>query len=51
MNIDSSGAAGVAVRASESLDIALSGAGSVDYYGDPKTVTRNVSGIGSVTEK
>ena len=45
------GAASVSVFASEQLDVSVSGAGSVDYGGNPKTVNKSVSGIGSVNKK
>lgn len=45
------GAASVSVYASEQLDVSVSGVGSVDYSGDPKTVNKSVSGIGSVNKK
>lgn len=46
-----SGAASVTVYATDHLDVSVSGAGSVDYFGNPKTVNKNVSGIGSVNKK
>lgn len=45
------GAASVIVYASDNLDVTVSGAGSVDYLGNPKSVNKSVSGIGSVTKK
>jgi hypothetical protein len=42
-----SGAGKVIVRVQKALDIGVSGAGTVDYYGDPK-VTQDVRGVGSV---
>ena len=45
------GAASVNVYATEQLDVNVSGAGHVTYSGDPKTVNKNVSGIGSVSKK
>lgn len=45
------GAASVTVYATEQLDVSVSGAGSVDYLGNPKTVNKSVSGIGSVNKK
>lgn len=45
------GAASVNVYASEQLDVSVSGAGSVHYSGNPKTVNKSVSGIGSVDKK
>ena len=45
------GAASVTVYASEQLDVSVSGVGSVDYLGNPKSVNKSVSGIGSVNKK
>lgn len=45
------GAASVNVFASEQLDVSVSGVGSVNYSGNPKTVNKSVSGIGSVNKK
>ena len=45
------GAASVSVYATEQLDVSVSGVGSVTYGGDPKTVNKSVSGIGSVNRK
>jgi hypothetical protein len=44
-----SGAASVDVYADEQLDVSVSGAGSVSYSGNPKTINKHVSGIGSVS--
>jgi Putative auto-transporter adhesin, head GIN domain len=45
------GAASVNVYASEQLDVSVSGVGSVTYSGNPKTVNKSVSGIGSVNKR
>lgn len=45
------GATSVSVYASEQLDVSVSGVGSVSYSGNPKTVNKSVSGIGSVNKK
>jgi hypothetical protein len=45
-----SGAASINVYASEQLDVSVSGVGSVNYSGNPKTVNKNVSGLGSVNQ-
>lgn len=45
------GAASVSVYASGQLDVNVSGAGSVSYSGNPKTVNKSVSGLGSVNKK
>jgi hypothetical protein len=46
--VEVSGAASVDVYAGEQLDVNVSGAGRVSYSGNPKTVNKHVSGIGSV---
>jgi len=46
-----SGAASINVFASDQLDVSVSGVGSVTYSGNPKTVNKNVSGLGSVNKK
>jgi hypothetical protein len=38
----------VALYASESLNADVGGIGSLTYYGNPKRVSKSVSGIGSV---
>lgn len=38
----------VKVHASERLDAVVEGMGSLNYYGNPKTVNKSVEGIGSV---
>lgn len=45
------GAASVNVYATEQLDVSVSGVGSVTYSGNPRTVNKSVSGIGSVNKK
>ena len=45
------GAASVNVYVTEQLDVSVSGVGSVTYGGNPKTVNKSVSGIGSVNKK
>ena len=44
------GAGNAVVWAVEDLDAAISGIGSVEYYGSP-TVKKNISGLGSVNHK
>ena len=44
VNLDLSGSVKVDVQANEELNITMNGAGAIFYYGDPKTVTRNVQG-------
>jgi hypothetical protein len=45
--VDINGLGDVAVSASEALDVALSGAGTVRYQGDPE-ITQKISGAGEV---
>jgi len=51
VNVESSGAASAEVYASEELRASVSGAGNIDYYGDPKTVNKDASGAGSITKR
>lgn len=51
VTINLSGAGKANVYASQELNADVSGAGSVTYMGDPKTVNRNVSGVGSISRK
>jgi hypothetical protein len=51
VRISLSGAGKAIVFASEELDADVSGAGSVTYAGNPKTVNKKVSGVGSVSKK
>lgn len=49
--VNSSGAAEATVYASEELRVQASGAGTVNYYGDPKKIDENVSGGASISKK
>lgn len=51
VNIDLSGASNVAVYAAEELNAKLSGVGNINYYGNPKVVNRNVSGLGLIKKQ
>ena len=51
VKVNSSGAATADVYATEELRADVSGAGSVNYYGDPKSVKEDTSGAGSVTKR
>lgn len=51
VTVSLSGAGKANVYASEELNAEVSGAGSVTYTGDPKTVSPKISGIGSVSKK
>ena len=46
-----SGSGDVRVYATESLDAHVSGSGDIAYYGDPKDVSRHVSGSGSIRKR
>ena len=48
--VDVSGAGGVVIRVLNALDVAISGAGNVDYFGSP-TVTQDISGAGRLTSR
>ncbi len=39
----------IVVTATGSLDAAVRGSGAIVYHGDPKHVTQNVTGSGSIT--
>jgi len=45
-----SGDGSVKVRADESLDMNVSGSGTVEYSGSPKKLTQNISGTGTVKQ-
>lgn len=47
-NVNFQGIGRVQVYASERLDASVQGMGSLNYYGNPKTVNKAVEGIGSV---
>jgi hypothetical protein len=51
VNINISGAARADVYASEELRASVSGAGNVNYYGDPKIVSKEESGAGEISKK
>jgi hypothetical protein len=51
LGITMSGAGKAEVFATDTLDVTISGAGSVNYYGNPREVTKNISGVGFVTKK
>jgi hypothetical protein len=46
-----SGAGSADVYATETLDVTVSGAGNVAYYGNPKEVKKTISGVGLVSKK
>lgn len=47
--VDCSGAGSIEIFASETLTADVSGVGSVRFAGDPKTVKKQISGVGSVS--
>ena len=47
-NVSFEGIGAVKVYASDRLDAAVAGMGSLNYYGNPKVVNKSVEGIGSV---
>ncbi len=49
--ITMTGAGKADVYATDKLDVTISGAGSVNYYGEPKEVRKTISGVGFVTKK
>ncbi len=49
--VDLSGASSAKIYASESIDVDVSGVGTVDFYGDPENVKSDISGIGSINRK
>ncbi|HKR01593.1 MAG TPA: head GIN domain-containing protein [Pyrinomonadaceae bacterium] len=51
VDINSSGAAKADVYATEELTADVSGAGNVNYYGDPKVVNEDKSGAGSISKR
>lgn len=50
-DVKSSGAAKVAVYATEQLDANVSGAGQVEYSGDPKVINKHTSGAATVSKR
>ena len=51
LGITMSGAGKADVFATDTLNVTISGAGSVNYYGNPREVTKSISGVGFVTKK
>lgn len=49
VKVISKGVGNLLVYAQESIDISLTGIGNVNYYGNPKEVTTDVSGVGNAT--
>jgi hypothetical protein len=51
VEISTTGAASAYVSATETLKVAITGAGDVTYSGNPKTVEKHVTGAGSIRHK
>jgi len=51
VDISTTGAGSAQVNATESLRVAITGAGDVTYVGNPKTVEKHVTGAGSIRHK
>jgi hypothetical protein len=45
------GAGSISVHALDALDATVNGVGTIDYYGDPKTVNPKVNGFGKINKK
>jgi len=48
--INISGSGDATVNASEELKVDISGVGDVNYYGHPKIITRQISGVGDLNQ-
>lgn len=51
VNAVSNGAGMTTVHATEALNATINGVGSIEYYGDPKTVNPKVVGFGKISRK
>lgn len=51
VRINVSGASDAEVQAHKSLKAEVSGVGNIDYYGNPKDITTNVSGVGNISKR
>ncbi|MFN2542612.1 MAG: head GIN domain-containing protein [Chthoniobacterales bacterium] len=51
VQISTTGAASASVNASDTLRVAITGAGDVTYFGNPKTIEKHVTGAGSIHHK
>ena len=49
--ISTTGAADAEIAVSETLKVAITGAGKVSYSGSPKTIEKHISGAGSISHK
>ncbi len=51
VEVSTTGAASASVRASDTLRVAITGAGDVTYSGNPKTLEKHITGAGSIRHK
>jgi Putative auto-transporter adhesin, head GIN domain len=51
IEISTTGAADAEIAVSETLKVAITGAGKVSYSGSPKTIEKHISGAGSIHHK
>lgn len=51
VTVSISGAGNAIVYATDELDAKISGVGNISYYGNPKTINKDISGMGSLTAK
>ena len=49
--IATTGAADAEIAVSETLKVAITGAGKVSYSGNPKTIEKHISGAGSIRHR
>jgi hypothetical protein len=49
--ISTTGAANAEVAVTETLKVAITGAGKVSYSGNPATIEKHISGAGSIRHK
>ena len=49
--ISTTGAADAEVAVAETLKVAITGAGKVSYFGNPKTIEKHISGAGSIRHR
>lgn len=50
VKVDISGVGNAKLRADDSLDVNVTGAGSLEYVGNPKKITQNITGTGTVKQ-
>jgi Putative auto-transporter adhesin, head GIN domain len=51
VEISATGAADASVTVSDTLRVSITGAGDVNYWGNPKTIERRITGAGSIRHK